>query len=200
MAPAFILFGPSSSLFSRKISLNHLPSITISDTCTMRYQALFPIMRPFSFILFLLGLSQVVLSHSGRTDSKGGHWDRKAGTYHYHNQTTAPRPSVPSSPKSYSESFYQEQYAKKLGGRTEVTMPDGTRCDILTDTHAIEVDFADKWAEAIGQSLNYAMQTGKKAGIVLVLLDRGDEKHLERLREMTRHYSMDIEFFPHRAF
>ena len=41
-------------------------------------------------------------------------------------------------------------------------MPDGTRCDILTDTHAIEVDFANKWAQAIGQSLNHAMQTGKK--------------------------------------
>ena len=52
-------------------------------------------------------------------------------------------------------------------------MPDGTRCDILIDTHAIEVDFADKWAEAVGQSLNYAIQTGKKAGIVLVLKDRG---------------------------
>ena len=157
-------------------------------------------MKPFSFILLLLGLAQVVFSHSGRTDSKGGHWNRKAGTYHDHNQTTAPRPSVPRSPKSYSESFYQELYAKKLGGRTEVTMPDGTRCDILTDTHAIEVDFADKWAEAIGQSLNYAMQTGKKAGIVLVLKDKGDEKHLERLREMARHYSMDIDIFPHRAF
>ena len=56
-------------------------------------------------------------------------------------------------------------------------MPDGTRCDILTGTHAFEVDSADKWAEAIGQSLNYAMQTGKKAGIALVLKDRGDEKH-----------------------
>ena len=39
-----------------------------------------------------------------------------------------------------------------------MTMPDGARCDILTETHAIEVDFADKWAEAFGQSLNYAMQ------------------------------------------
>ena len=124
----------------------------------------------------------------------------RLGTYHYHNQGIAPGPSVPSSPKTYSENYYQELYAKKLGGRTEVTMPDGTRCDILTDTHAIEVDFADKWAEAIGQSLNYAMQTGKKAGIVLVLKDRGDEKHLERLKEMTRLYSMDIEIFPHRAF
>ena len=27
-------------------------------------------------------------------------------------------------------------------------MKDGTRCDILTSTHAIEVDFARKWAEA----------------------------------------------------
>ena len=61
-------------------------------------------------------------------------------------------------------------------------MPDGTRCDILTDTHAIEVDFADKWAEAIGQSLKYAMQTGKKAGIVLKLKDRGDEKHLKKAK------------------
>ena len=66
-------------------------------------------------------------------------------------------------------------------------MPEGTRRDILTDTQAIEVDFADKWAEAIGQSLNYAMQTGKKAGIVLVLKDSVDEKHVERLWEMASH-------------
>lgn len=157
-------------------------------------------MRLFSLILLLFGLTQVVFSHSGRTDSSGGHWDLTAGTYHYHNQTTVPRSSTSRYSKTYSESFYQEQYAKKLGGRIEVAMPDGTRCDILTDTHAIEVDFADKWAEAVGQSLNYAMQTGKKAGIVLVLKDRGDEKHLERLREMARHYSMDAQIFPHRAF
>jgi len=25
-------------------------------------------------------------------------------------------------------------------------MKDGTRCDIVTSTHAIEVDFAKKWA------------------------------------------------------
>ena len=78
-------------------------------------------------------------------------------------------------------------------------MPDGTRCDILTDTHAIEVDFADKWAEAISSIRNYAMQTGKKAGIVLVLKDRGNEKHLERLKKMARNYSMDIKNLPHRA-
>jgi hypothetical protein len=65
------------------------------------------------------------------------------------------------------EAHYQEIAAKKYSGQTEVTMPDGTRCDIVTETHAIEVDFADKWAEAIGQCLNYSFQLNKKAGILL---------------------------------
>ena len=42
------------------------------------------------------------------------------------------------------ESHYQEIAAKKYNAETEVSMPDGTRCDLVTETHAIEVDFADK--------------------------------------------------------
>ena len=61
-----------------------------------------------------------------------------------------------------SERYYQEKFAREIGGQVEVVMKDGTRCDILTATHAIEVDFAKKWAEAIGQSLNYSMLTGKR--------------------------------------
>ena len=52
----------------------------------------------------------------------------------------------------------------------EVVMNDGTRCDILTATHAIEVDFAKKWAEAIGQSLHYALHTGKRPAVALIVL------------------------------
>ncbi len=47
-----------------------------------------------------------------------------------------------------SERYYQEKFAREVGGQVEVVMQDGTRCDILTATHAIEVDFAKKWAEA----------------------------------------------------
>ena len=46
-----------------------------------------------------------------------------------------------------SERYYQEKFAREIGGQVEVVMKDGTRCDILTDTYAIEVDFARKWAE-----------------------------------------------------
>ena len=42
----------------------------------------------------------------------------------------------------------------------EVVMKDGTRCDILTATHATEVDFAKKCAEA--QSLNYLLFIPRK--------------------------------------
>ena len=38
-------------------------------------------------------------SHSGRTDSKGGHHDHSTGGYHYHNQPSATRSAtLPSSP------------------------------------------------------------------------------------------------------
>ena len=47
-----------------------------------------------------------------------------------------------------SERYYQEKFAREIGGKVEVVMKDCTRCDILTATHAIEVDFAKKWAEA----------------------------------------------------
>ena len=69
-----------------------------------------------------------------------------------------------------SERYYQEKFAREIGGQVEVVMKDGTRCDILTSTHAIEVDFAKKWAEAIGQSLHYALHTRKRPAVALIVL------------------------------
>ena len=36
-------------------------------------------------VVFAIILSITAFAHSGRTDANGGHWDRKTGTYHYHN-------------------------------------------------------------------------------------------------------------------
>ncbi len=46
-----------------------------------------------------------------------------------------------------NEAFYQDAWAKKHGGKTEVRLPDGTQCDVVTETHAVEVELAEKWAE-----------------------------------------------------
>ena len=45
----------------------------------------------------------------------------------------------------HPESHYQQYYANLVGGETEVVLGNRTRCDIVTATHAIEVDFADSF-------------------------------------------------------
>ena len=63
-----------------------------------------------------------------------------------------------------SERYYQEKFAREIGGQVEVVMKDGTRCDILTSTHAIEVDFAKKWAEGDWTEFKLCYADGKKTG------------------------------------
>ena len=47
-------------------------------------------------------------------------------------------------------------------------LKNGTEVDCISDTHAIEVDFTNKWAEAIGQSLQYASELQRLPGIILI--------------------------------
>jgi len=68
----------------------------------------------------------------------------------------------------YPEKYYQDIWCKKQNGISEYKLIDNTRVDCLTKTHAVEFDFASKWAEAIGQSLHYSRMTNKQAGIVLI--------------------------------
>ena len=77
-------------------------------------------------------------------------------------------------------------------GEVEVRMPDETGCDIVTDTHAVEVEWAYKWYEGIGQSLWYSFQTNKKAGIVMILRNEKDRKFLIRLRSLIAGKKLDI--------
>jgi len=71
-------------------------------------------------------------------------------------------------------------------------MRDGTRCDVLTGTHAVEVEFAPKWCEAVGQSLNYASQTGNPGGIALILESEGDARFLQRLRTLIAFHQLPL--------
>ena len=95
--------------------------------------------------------------------------------------------------RAYSEKTYQKKWCKEQRGRAEVSMKNRTRCDCLTKKHAIEFDFADKWAEAIGQSLHYSAETGKEAGIVLIMEDKKkDEKYLDRLESTIKDNKLPI--------
>ncbi len=83
----------------------------------------------------------------------------------------------------YPEKEYQTYWCNAHKGKLEHKLNDGTRVDCLTDTFAVEVDFATKWAECIGQSLYYGRKTNRTPTCVLIM-ERGqkDTKYLKRLR------------------
>ena len=78
-------------------------------------------------------------------------------------------------------------------GVIEYRLPDRTRVDCLIPDHAVEYDYGKKWAEAIGQSLHYAMHTGRRAGIVFISLDGPDIYGIERARKLIGHYNLPID-------
>ena len=71
----------------------------------------------------------------------------------------------------HNEASYQNVWCSMHNGIEEYENQDFTRVDCLTDKHAVEFDFANKWAESIGQALHYGIMTGKKPKIVLILDD-----------------------------
>ena len=93
------------------------------------------------------------------------------------------------------ERWYQNDWCRQNNGVAEYRLPDRTRCDCLTGTHAIEFDFAPKWAEAIGQALHYGMQTGRTPGIVLIMTDRSENKYWIRLNSIINHYKLPIDTY-----
>lgn len=93
---------------------------------------------------------------------------------------------------AHNERYYQDLWCGSVQGRTEVVMADRTRVDCLTDEYAIEFDWANKWAEAIGQSLGYSQLTGKKAGIVLIVRKERDQKYVDKLSSVIEHYGLPI--------
>ena len=102
-------------------------------------------------------------------------------------------PSLVLAKREHPEKWYQGQWCEAHKGQVEVVLPDGTRCDCLTDTHAIEFDFGSKWTEAVGQSAYYSMQTKKKPGIVLILETMKDRKYWIRLNTTIEHFNLQID-------
>jgi len=100
-----------------------------------------------------------------------------------------------SAARIHPERWYQKQWQAQHGGEIEVTLPDKTRCDWVNEEYAIEFDFADKWAEAIAQSLHYALVTGKKAGVVLIVENEGELRYWVRMNAVIEEYKLPITVF-----
>lgn len=95
--------------------------------------------------------------------------------------------------KHLPEKYYQAQWCDQAGSVQEYQLSDHTRCDCLTKANAVEFDFGKKWAEAIGQSLYYSLQTGRRAGVVLILETPSDRKFWIRLNSTIEHFNLPID-------
>jgi hypothetical protein len=73
----------------------------------------------------------------------------------------------------------------------EYVLKDKARVDCLTNEYAIEVDFAKKWAESIGQSLFYAEMTDRKPAVGLILGD-DESRFLNRLHHVATKFDIKI--------
>ncbi len=62
---------------------------------------------------------------------------------------------------------------------------------------SVEFDFGDHWREAVGQSSYYSLQTGKRAGIVLILETIKDRKYWIRLNTTIEHFNLPIDTWVH---
>ena len=95
----------------------------------------------------------------------------------------------------HNEASYQNVWCSMHNGIEEYENQDFTRVDCLTDKHAVEFDFANKWAESIGQALHYGIMTGKKPKIVLILDDPYKQMiYFKRIQKIGKKYNIDTEY------
>jgi hypothetical protein len=95
-----------------------------------------------------------------------------------------------------NERYYVDKYCE---GSKEVKLSDGTRCDCVTKTHAIEFEFAPKWAEAIGQAIHYARMLSAvpgheniKPGVTIICETLRDAAHVQKIRDNSNFYGLEI--------
>ena len=81
------------------------------------------------------------------------------------------------------------------GKQQEVRLKSGGRADCVDETHAIEVEFTDGWAEALGQSLYYASALDKKPAIYLVCCNSQKNclAHSLRLEQTIAKWGLDVD-------
>lgn len=95
-------------------------------------------------------------------------------------------------PAAALEKDYQTQWCNAHHGKMEVVLEDEARVDCVTKEYAVEMEFAHKWAESIGQSLYYAMSLKKKPAVALIADKDRDYRYIGRLRMVARKYGIKV--------
>ena len=93
-----------------------------------------------------------------------------------------------------NEDYYNRIFCEDMGGQAEYVLPDRSRVDCLTSTHAFEADWAQglKVYESIGQALYYSAETGKQPGILLLIKKNNSEKYIRKVKRVIKTFNLPI--------
>jgi len=97
----------------------------------------------------------------------------------------------------HTEPWYSRRWCAVQGGLAEYTLPDGTRADCVTPSLVVEVEWAHKWAEAVGQALYYATYFPSRLPAVVLLVEDDDpeaaRRYERRARVTVRSYNLPVQ-------
>lgn len=80
-----------------------------------------------------------------------------------------------------NEVQWSAYFAEKYAAEPEAVLWDRTRVDLLSDTEAIEVEWAEKQYQAPGQAVWYGIVSGKPPAVLLLVKDaKAEAAHVYR--------------------
>ena len=89
--------------------------------------------------------------------------------------------------------YYQKIWCKKYQGTFSERLNDGTKCDCQTSEYVFKIDYSYNWKKSIGQALHYALQSGKRAGIVLILEKERERVYLKQLQMLVDYFQLPLD-------
>ncbi|MDB4311963.1 hypothetical protein N9937_00895 [bacterium] len=95
--------------------------------------------------------------------------------------------------EKHKEAYYQQIVCDIHDADVEVRNEDNTRTDCLSVEESIEVDFAPKWYECLGQAMHYARLNRNKAVCMLVVMNRKDESRVVSAKMLIDHFHLPVE-------
>lgn len=93
----------------------------------------------------------------------------------------------------HPEAHYQNLWCAEQQGQTEYELDDLTRVDCLLEDKAVEFDFANKWAECIGQALYYGIKTDKQPVCAIIIEQPKDKRYIKRLKTVADKHNIQVE-------
>ncbi|WP_444939090.1 hypothetical protein [Microbulbifer sp. JMSA002] len=108
---------------------------------------------------------------------------KKCITIAFFISSTASSASTSTFSEKELQHYVCHEYLKLPESAIEVRLGDGTRADCVGDDYVVEVEFARKWKDSIGQVMHYSNQTRKKPVVYLLMTSPKDMRYYHQMLE-----------------